>query len=689
MPEMKSDPHRHRHCVVLRGEPQDTAEEALRLLALLPPADVLWVADTSPNEALSAIPAPRLHTLLGRSFDAVVLDLHRDLNADIIGQSHGFIWGGGALILRLPPAGVLPEEMGLRLGVYPYSPHEVGQRFMDRFERILAGSTSSIREPLPQASHEVTGTSEQAEAIDTLVHSLQSQTPGVSVVLANRGRGKSAALGSALRTILTEETLRVAISAGHPDATREVHRFAGLDEEDPRAFVDIKELLYGDTSWDVIVIDEAAQIPVPVLQKIVTRHPHAHFALATTTHGYEGTGRGFVLRFLEWLKESGCPLNILEMNEPIRWSHNDPLEALIFELLLLNAESEAPPETFDIHRVEHVILDRDKLVLNQKRLRGFFGLLIHAHYRTTPTDLHRLLDAPNIRLHALLYEDKVVAATMVAIEGTLPPETCDDLYRGHSRLRGHALPETLISHSGQSYAGEFKMVRSIRIAVPPALRRRGLATLLIEEVHKTYQPDLFGTLFGVTDGLLQFRRSVGYEVIRLGASRGSRTGEPAAIMIRPVTKRAEDLVQSLRGVLARDLPTQLSLMEAGDELHLDPALKSSLMENLPSPALLTVATQREAVQAFAFGPRTHEAAATSLYSYVRERLETLDEMPETEQIIIRKRILEGAGWEDVMKAVNLPSHSAAMRLLRRAVRQFVLICDPELTPDKKTMNSQN
>ncbi len=40
-------------------------------------------------------------------------------------------------------------------------------------------------------------------------------------------------------------------------------------------------------------------------------------------------------------------------------------------------------------------------------------------YRTTPSDLHRIHDAQNVRLHALTQEDQAVAATMVALEGGL------------------------------------------------------------------------------------------------------------------------------------------------------------------------------------------------------------------------------------------------------------------------------
>ena len=61
----------------------------------------------------------------------------------------------------------------------------------------------------------------------------------------------------------------------------------------------------------------------------------------------------------------------------------------------------------------------------------------------------------------------------------------------------------------QCEAGEFNIVRSVRIAVHPDCRRKGLASKLINHVHESYQPDLFGTLFGATPELIKFRRKIG------------------------------------------------------------------------------------------------------------------------------------------------------------------------------------
>ncbi len=44
-----------------------------------------------------------------------------------------------------------------------------------------------------------------------------------------------------------------------------------------------------------LIVDEAAAIPAPLLRQLVSRFPRT--LLTTTVQGYEGTGRGFLLKF--------------------------------------------------------------------------------------------------------------------------------------------------------------------------------------------------------------------------------------------------------------------------------------------------------------------------------------------------------------------------------------------------------
>jgi tRNA(Met) cytidine acetyltransferase len=589
----------------------------------------------------------------------------------LIGAAHGFVWGAGALILRLPPINEIPIRVQERLAVHPHTPADVGTRFVTRLNRLLEKSTTDVGVPLPPTTRATKGTMEQGILVEKIVDELSSEPSSNVILVADRGRGKSSALGLAIRGLTAKGTYRTAVTAGNREAATEVLKFAQLSSD---AFVSTQTLLYETSTWDVIVIDEAAQIPVPVLQRIVERHSNATFAFATTTHGYEGTGRGFALRFISWLQSRPCRnCSLHTLTEPIRWAPGDPLELLIFDLLLLNADVPEIqiPDQYTNEMIVHRVLDRDLLISDENLLQNFFGLLVHAHYNTTPSDLHRLLDAPNIVPHALMCGHSVVAATLVAIEGALESKTCDDLYWGRYRVRGHVFPETLASHSGEPNAGTFNIIRSVRTAVHPTLRRRGLASRLVGHVHDTYKPDFFGTLFGLSPGLLQFRRSVGYELVRVGASRGSRTGEPAVAMIRPVTERAFELHERLRMKLARDLSTQMKLMQAGNELLLSDELISNLSAGLPTPKPLSDMERIEGVKAYANGCRTMEATCIALFEFVSKNSEALSQLAPEESALIKARILDQLGWEEAAIAAKLSSAVVAMRALRRAVRALV------------------
>ncbi|MEE2788426.1 MAG: GNAT family N-acetyltransferase [Myxococcota bacterium] len=676
----------HRRCIVLSGTQVETARQAIVLIKDLDAQHILWVADSEDDAYPQAIAPHEVKRHLGRAYDAVVLSLHEHRRANLLGQCQGFIWGGGALILRCPPDMREPRQLRSSLTIWPGVPAHTGLRFWDHvLEQLKAfkwlpppTSDGSLR-PLRPPERAVSGTREQDRVVAHLVDILNRRQATYGVLVAARGRGKSAALGRAIAA--TDPSLRIAVTAGQETAVLEVLKFANEDGRAPEVtFLSIDIILNRPEDFDVLVIDEAAQLPVPTLQAMVERHPHIPIAFATTTTGYEGTGRGFVLRFLAWLKNRGIPVCELSLDTPIRWSRLDPLERCIHQCLMLDVgiPTDQPPERLDPDTLKYEHLDRDQLRHRPKRFKSFFALLIHAHYRTTPNDLHTLLDGSNIELHALCVGDTVIAATMIAKEGGLTAQMCDDIYWGRRRIRGHALPETLISHSGRRDAGNLLFIRSVRIAVHPGLRRRGLATKLIQHIHERYKPDAFGTLFGLTTELLAFRRSLGYRLVRIGASRGARTGEPAAVMLRPISRRAHRLVDELRRIFARDAELQLRLSFDVGPCPLDPTVRSSILSHLPPPARLSADETARTVAAFAFGPRTLEAAATALRAYVGQHQSTLAILTGQARTLIEARLLEGADWHEATCRAHYPSVPAAMRAMRREIRTLVRHATPQL-----------
>lgn len=597
--------------------------------------------------AVAWVGAGEGRTVLGRTLSGVVLDLHQGLDADTLARVQGAITAGGELVLRVP----LEVPVHAALAAWPYE--RGGHRLWDR---VTAGLERLADEaPAVAVGPSRAGTADQRAVVEALGAFLRGEDPHDAVTLvADRGRGKSSAIGLAL----AEAEVDVVLTGPGPVAVAEVIRFAGRGRWVPPHQVPAEARL--------VVVDEAAQLPIPVLQRLVERVPAARWIFATTVGGYEGTGRGFALRFGQWLAGVRRAQS-LSLSEPIRWAPGDRLEAAVRELLCLDA-TPAPTRAVagaELGTVRLEVVDRDRLVAEPQRLRDVFGLLMHAHYRTTPGDLHRMLDAPNLALHAAWHEDRCVGACLVAEEGGLPPELCDAIAFGGRRLRGHALPETLMCHAGAVRAGTLRMVRSVRIAVHPTVRRRGLARALVEHVHQTYDPDLFGTLFGAVPEVIGMRRGLGYELVRVGASRGSRTGEPTAVMVRPCTPETVALVEELRAGLSREWPVQQELLRAEGWPAL-PAYLEALGAGLGEPSPWSEAELDRIRRQFATGPRPYESCAAAIAHLAARHPPT----GHADDAVLRIRVASRGSWERVAERAGLPSVPAAMRAVKRAVRAW-------------------
>lgn len=634
----------------LAGEREATAGQAEALVAGLPEERLLWVAE--PRSRAGAVRATALRRQLGRSADAVVVDFHDGVDADALAAAHGFVRGGGALILRwseVPP----PSP---RLQLEPWPPEAVGRRLERRVRAASEVPTTTAAHPLEGPE---SGSSEQAELVGRLVDHL-SGPPTLVALTARRGRGKSTALALALATYLRDGSApRITLTGPQPAAVAEI------TDRLPLAYTPPLDALNHPT--DVLVVDEAAQLSVALLRRLVAAHPGAHVLLATTTGGYEGTGRGFVLRFLRSLADDPRPLARETLATPIRWGPDDPLEAWVDARLLLDLPPPPRPPARPPARAE--TLTPDRLADDEALLQQVVALLSHAHYRTTPSDLHRLLDSPNLEVQVIRRGDTVLGATLVAREGGLDATRCDDMLWGRVRIRGHALADTLVCHAAHPEAGSWPLVRSVRIATHPEARRQGLARQLVGHVHATHTPALFGTLFGATPGLLRFRRSLGYEVVRLGASRGSRTGEPSAVMVRPCTPGARALVDALRRQLARDLPLQLRMLHGDGELPLEPALIDALGRGLPPAPPWTEAEALQAVAPYLIGGRPFEAVASAL-AWLRRQRGPLGKNAAIQQLV-DARLLHGRSWAGLARDLGYPSVREAMRTMRRGLREAI------------------
>jgi len=259
--------------------------------------------------------------------------------------------------------------------------------------------------------------------------------------------------------------------------------------------------------------------------------------------------------------------------------------------------------------------------------------------------------------------DAVVAATLVAVEGALPDDSIEAVAQGQRRLRGHALAETLIAHSASPELASLRLIRSVRIVVHPRRRRLGYGSALIEAVHEHHRADLFGTLFGAEPELLRFRRQSGYRLIRLGASRSARSGEPSVVMLRPVSEVAELAVQNLQRRFARELPLTLRLREVDDGHALQGALRRALSVDLLPADTLSDEARVEQLDGYLFAGRSYETAALALRK-------TLQVWEGALPALLRERVLEERSWLALAQRHGFETVAGVMRAHRRALREL-------------------
>ena len=592
-----------------------------------------WVSPTPPAAVnrQAWLPPAKASTRLGLEHDLVVFDATGEgagFDADAFGALSGTLRAGGLLLLLTPPA---------------ESAEVTSSHYLARVVARLARDADVARWPqglapsLPELAASTTGpvgssadseclTADQAEAVKRLIK-LRRRRP--LVLTADRGRGKTAALGIACARLLGSGQATIWLTAPRPEAVAalferlEALRPLGLrqgngfrDEKGGSVeFVAPDELSArvergeagGPGSW--LLVDEAAAIPAALLGQWLTAFPR--IAFATTVHGYEGSGRGFALRFRQRLERQAPDWRQYHLAEPIRWREDDPLERLVNDLLLLDAE---PPPAANAARWHRKHWQRAVLAADEAALRETFGLLVQAHYRTTPADLQRLLDEPGLHITTLMGGGHTQAVAVCADEGGFSAEMAERVARGERRLRGNLMAQSLAAHAGSRAALTARLRRVQRIAVHPQRRREGLGRQLLEgerEAAREAGFDLLGASFGAEPGLLAFWQAMGFRAVRLGLSRETSTGEHAVMVVTPLSPRGEALAEALAARFQHLLPALLAFELA----KLDPEVALALLGEGRPPALSDA--ERGDLADVGFGRREPALARPALQALVQ------------------------------------------------------------------------
>ena len=575
----------------------------------------VWIGNPEvglqPPTGIHPVNVKQAHQLLGQESDCVLFDCWSGFNPNGFGQVVGTLIAGGVFILITP----LPDQWEAfsdpeyqHIAVEPYAEEDVGRRFIRHLNKTIAADNRLIQfceaSPVPEipclvdrvvaraSEIESEGffykTLDQASVTNNCLKAL-AQRRAVRVITADRGRGKSATLGIIAARLMNGEAIEIILTAPSRSSVQSVFTMIKMLLPSEQLLCDRDSWIIGKSRMrfilpdlliqqrpvaDLLLVDEAAAIPAPMLLNMLD-YPRVIFA--STLHGYEGTGQGFAVRFMPLLDKKVPERELLRMEQPVRWAEDDPLEKFTYQALLLDAEpvsfsADQQDQDVELDSLSFRRLDSDQLVENTSLLKQLFGLLILAHYRTTPGDLRILLDSPNVQIWAgfivLNGEEQLIATALLATEGPIAPELADAILKGTRRPKGQLIPQTLLAHSQIPEAAACCGLRVMRIAVHPQLQLRGIGTALFTAIEQGYSDiDWLGTSFGATSQLCGFWQRLGLRLQRLGYNRDKVSGTHAAVMLKGLTPAGGELQQK-------------GMLKAQQQLQRDPAIQSVVADEL-------------------------------------------------------------------------------------------------------------
>lgn len=385
-----------------------------------------------------------------------------------------------------------------------------------------------------------------------LLKQLMTMPPGVAAVTAARGRGKSALAGQLISRIAG----RAIVTAPAKASTDVLAQFAG----EKFRFIAPDALLASDEQADWLVVDEAAAIPAPLLHQLVSRFPRT--LLTTTVQGYEGTGRGFLLKFCARFPH----LHRFELQQPIRWAQGCPLEKMVSEALVFDDENftHTPQGNIVISAFEQTLWQSDP----ETPLK-VYQLLSGAHYRTSPLDLRRMMDAPGQHFLQAAGENEIAGALWLVDEGGLSQQLSQAVWAGFRRPRGNLVAQSLAAHGNNPLAATLRGRRVSRIAVHPARQREGTGRQLIAgALQYTQDLDYLSVSFGYTGELWRFWQRCGFVLVRMGNHREASSGCYTAMALLPMSDAGKQLAEREHYRLRRD--AQALAQWNGETLPVDP-----------------------------------------------------------------------------------------------------------------------
>lgn len=582
---------RHRGLVLLEGSPQS----ARAWLARQDASDFALVSENPPDVSGTVIAPKHFQRYLGQEFGSLIWDTFSGIHPNAFAALSGTIKAGGQLIVLLPGS-VARQSMrnqdNLRICRQDEPLHHTHRHFLTRLFRYLEAFEGGLRLPISHAPnlppHLATAAgradflptpNQQGVADAILTHHTADTVSHPCVVTADRGRGKSATLGLIAARWISEAGGVVRVTAPHQQSVTalfDTYQQCGGDLA-YLVFHPPDQLLREQPECSLLLIDEAAAIAAPLLDALVAHYDHC--VLASTVHGYEGSGRGFELRFGKSLATRYPQRLHLRLHTPIRWGPQDPLEEMINALFCLKPSEQAPlKDSTQAEIKRHTAHD---LAHNDALLSQIMAILVSAHYQTRPDDLRFILDHPDAFIMTAENAGQVIAAALLVREGDMHDAALSDaIIAGTRRPRGQLVPQMLAHAASNRHWLQWQSWRVMRIAVQTGLQGRGIGSRLLHAIIAAAKEEKVAYLsssFGLQDKLLRFWTRQQFKPVHLGYHLDAASNAYALIVLVPLCKPAQEASLQRQAELAAQL-------QCAPQLHpfLNTATTTALQQSLPA-----------------------------------------------------------------------------------------------------------
>ncbi|ORZ34358.1 GNAT acetyltransferase 2-domain-containing protein [Catenaria anguillulae PL171] len=521
------------------------------------------------------------HKILGNTYGMCVLQDFEALTPNLLARTVETVEGGGCIVLLLKTMSSLKQLYTMamdrfllslsgcdnclvvddELNVLPISkarditPVYEGLDPATAKEHMLANHPAaqelrelqqSLAETQPVGS--LVGcavTRDQAKALLTFVEAIAEKSLRSTVALtAARGRGKSAALGLAMAAAVAYGYSNIFVTSPSPENLKTLFDFVfkGLDALGYEEHLDYDlaivrvnifrnhrqtiQYIHPEDAQvlgqaELLVIDEAAAIPLPLVRKLLG--PYLIF-MASTVHGYEGTGRSLSLKLIQSLRQqSAAPatdadakeaaasrtLREVTLDQPIRYADGDPVESWLNRLLCLDATVSKTivgcpaPNECQLYSVSRDTLFSHHPV-SEAFLQRMMALYVASHYKNTPNDLQLMSDAPAHQLFVLLPPASSYARSgddgeaeevlpeplvvlQVCLEGKISRQSVFNALSRGVRHDGDLIPWCMAQQFQDETFAQLSGARVVRIATHPDYMGMGYGGHALEQLEQYYR----------------------------------------------------------------------------------------------------------------------------------------------------------------------------------------------------------